>query len=71
MAFPKKNRKKIIINGVEFHYRNAGCTITPILNTKTGELIKFNENNYPSPEKMSTMTPKDVETVIKQHYNWL
>ena len=69
--FPKKNRRKIIVNEIEFHYRNIGCTISTILNTKTGELIKFNNNNSPSPEIMSTMTPKDVERVIKTHYNWL
>jgi hypothetical protein len=70
MTFPKKNRRKIIVNGIEFHYRNIGCTITPILNTETNELIKFNDDS-PRPEIMSTMTPKDVERVIKTYYNWI
>ena len=70
MAFPKKNRRKIVVNEIEFHYRNIGCTITTILNTETNELIQFNGNS-PTPEIMSTMTPKDVEHIIKAYYNWL
>lgn len=70
MTFPKKNRRKIVVNGIEFHYRNIGCTITTILNSETNELIKFNDVR-PTPAIMSNMTPKDVERIIKDHYNWI
>lgn len=69
MAFPKKKRRKIIVNGTEFHYRSQGHTITTILNTKTNELLKFHADP-PISEESSTMTPKDVERAIKNHYGW-
>jgi len=67
--FPKKNRRQVVVNGTTFYYKNIGCIISTIMNEKTGELIKYQPEWKAETE--STMTPKDVEKIIRKHYNWL
>ena len=59
---PKKGRRKIIVDGILYYYKVGGCVNVTILNSTTGEIIKWYEEW--KPKWGLGLKPSDVETII-------
>lgn len=62
---PKKGRRKIIVNGILYHYKISGCISIIIRNSVTGEIIKWYEE-YKEKWKIQ-FGPKEIEEIILNH----
>lgn len=66
---PKKGRKEIVVDDVLYHYKVSGSVQVIIRNSVSGEIIKHSEDW--KPKWCLQMKPKDVEEIIRKHYNTL
>ena len=62
---PKKGRRTIVVENIQYHYLISGSISIVIRNNKTGEIIKWYEDR--KPKWKIPMKPSDVELIIKEH----
>jgi hypothetical protein len=65
--FPKKGRRKIIVNDVLYYYKISGCITVVIQNSETNEIIKWHKEWK---EKWNMeLKPSDIREIISKHNN--
>jgi len=61
---PKKGRRKIIVDGILYHYSIKGCIDVVIRNSETGEIITWHKEF--KPKWRIQMKPSDIEKIIRK-----